>query len=235
MKVFVGSAKTPKAGVSESGDTLEVIERRKGGLSLVLADGQGSGPAAKRISAMVVARAMSLIAEGVRDGAAARAAHDFLYALRDGKVSCELVIVSADAHAKSVVVTRNTEVPVVLRSGSGQIRVLNEEALPIGVYESARPSILQIPMQPNTMVVAMTDGITQCGSRTGRLLLESEVAEMTRYADSSEPQALAEAILEKALDCDSNRAMDDMCVVVMSIVDRGEHDRIRRLEVEFPI
>ena len=78
LELQVGVAKVSKYAVSESGDTLEVTERPHGGLSLVLADGQQSGRAAKVISSLVARKAITLLAEGVRDGAAARATHDYL-------------------------------------------------------------------------------------------------------------------------------------------------------------
>ena len=65
MEIQIAVAKINKYAVSESGDTLEVIERPTGGLSVVLADGQTSGRGAKAISMMVVRKVISLIAEGV--------------------------------------------------------------------------------------------------------------------------------------------------------------------------
>ena len=56
MEIQIAVAKINKYAVSESGDTLEVIERPTGGLSVVLADGQTSGRGAKAISMMVVAK-----------------------------------------------------------------------------------------------------------------------------------------------------------------------------------
>ncbi|MBX6341209.1 MAG: serine/threonine-protein phosphatase, partial [Thermomicrobiaceae bacterium] len=79
-------SKTHKYALRESGDTVEVVERPGGGFSLVIVDGQGSGAAAKLLSLLVAGRAVGLLSEGVRDGAAARAAHDYLYATRGGKV-----------------------------------------------------------------------------------------------------------------------------------------------------
>ena len=40
MEVQIAVAKVNKYAVSESGDTLEVVERPSGGLSVVLADGR---------------------------------------------------------------------------------------------------------------------------------------------------------------------------------------------------
>lgn len=235
MEVLVGSAKTPKMGVGESGDTLEVVERRKGGLSVVLADGQGSGPAAKRISSIVVGRVVTLIGEGVRDGAAARAAHDFLYALRDGKVSCELVIVSADARTKSIVVSRNTAVPVLVRLPGGKTRVLSTEVEPLGVHETMRPSIEQFEFENGTMVLAMTDGITQAGSRTGRSVSIEDLVAMLQAADPEDPQALADKVLSMGMTADAGHPLDDMCAVAMSVIKVRRDIKIRKLRVDFPI
>ena len=94
MELRFAVAKIGKYATSESGDTLEMIERPHGGLSMVLVDGQRSGRPAKLISNVVARKAVQLLAEGVRDGAAARAAHDYLYTYRGGKVSatsCQFV------------------------------------------------------------------------------------------------------------------------------------------------
>ena len=74
MEIQIAAAKTNKYAVTESGDTLEVVEQPNGGVLVVLADGQTSGRGAKAVSMMVVRKVITLLAEGVRDGAAARAA-----------------------------------------------------------------------------------------------------------------------------------------------------------------
>ncbi|MCK7481708.1 MAG: hypothetical protein M0C28_34470 [Candidatus Moduliflexus flocculans] len=51
MEVQIAVAKVNKYATSESGDTLEVVERPNGGLSVVLADGQTSGRGAKAVLA----------------------------------------------------------------------------------------------------------------------------------------------------------------------------------------
>jgi hypothetical protein len=98
--VQIAVAKINKYASSESGDTLEVVERPNGGLSVVLADGQTSGRGAKTISQMVVRKVIGLLAEGVRDGAAARAASDALFTERQGKVISTLNIASVDLHSR---------------------------------------------------------------------------------------------------------------------------------------
>ena len=114
MELGVGIAKIRKYAASESGDTVEVVERPKGGLSVVLADGQSSGRGAKWISTLVVRKVITLLAEGVRDGAAARAASDSLFTERGGKVSSTLNILSADNQTRTLVITRNNPAPALI-------------------------------------------------------------------------------------------------------------------------
>src|ERR1043165_8622420 len=85
LTIQVAAAKIPRHGSVESGDTLEVIERPGGGFSFVLVDAQGSGRGAKTLSNMVATRALSLLKDGARDGAVARAVHDYLYTYRMGQ------------------------------------------------------------------------------------------------------------------------------------------------------
>ena len=118
MEVQIAVAKINKYAVAESGDTLEVIERPNGGLSVVLADGQTSGKGAKAVSILVVRKVISLLAEGVRDGAAARAASDSLFTERQGKVSCTLNIASIDLFTRTLVLTRNNPVPIHIYNGA---------------------------------------------------------------------------------------------------------------------
>ena len=105
MEVQIAAAKINKYAISDSGDTLEIVERPGGGISVVLADGQSSGRGAKADSMMVVRRVIGLLAEGVRDGAAARAASDYLFSERNGKTSSTLNIISVDLASETIVLS----------------------------------------------------------------------------------------------------------------------------------
>ena len=132
LDIQVAVAKIGKYATSESGDTLEMIERPQGGLSLVLADGQRSGRAAKRISNIVVRKAIALLADGVRDGAVARAAHDYLRTMRAGQVSATLNIVSIDLETETLVISRNSHCPSVV-SQREQVMLLDEPSEAVGI------------------------------------------------------------------------------------------------------
>jgi len=232
MEVHIGVAKINKYASSESGDTLEVVERPNGGLSVVLADGQRSGKSAKRISNMVVRKVISLLAEGVRDGPAARAASDYLYSMKGGKVQSTLNIMSIDLESNTLVLTRNNPVPIYVGRRS-KIEVFDKESHPVGIYRTTRPVITELTLEPGLMVTAFTDGLIHAGERTGeRWELTTTLQEM--FTQNLTSQQFADALMEKALELDQDRPGDDISVVVL-IVTPQEGDDIRRMSVQLPI
>ena len=114
-------------------------------------------------------KTVSLLADGVRDGAAARAAHDFLYALRQGKVSADLNIVSFDLVSRTVVLSRNSGVPIYVADADG-VRAVDQPSQPIGLYARTKPAITEIPIVPGTHIVVVTDGVPEGGLRFGQPL-----------------------------------------------------------------
>ncbi len=238
LELQIAVAKISKYAVSESGDTVELIERPLGGLSLVLADGQRSGKSAKAISNIVARKAVSLLADGVRDGAAARAAHDYLRTLRGGQVSATLTIVSVDLGTRTVVVSRNSHCPaVVVRGAEGELRLLDEPSQAIGIHARTRPVIAELPIEPNLYVVIFSDGVLSAGERYGERLDVPAFVRQQIVACTGEgcARALADALLARALELERGRPGDDVSVAVFSIIPRQQPDDIRRLTARFPI
>lgn len=233
MEVQIAVAKTNKYAVSESGDTLEVVERPGGGLSVVLADGQSSGRGAKIISMMVVRKVIGLLAEGVRDGAAARAASDYLHSERGGKVSSTLNILSVDLHTKTVVLTRNNESPMYLARNE-VIERIDDPSQSIGVARNIKPKITEIPLEVGLTVVMYTDGLVHAGTRRGAGM---DVGVTLRgLLEDGDPaaQVIADALLAQAIRLDEGRPADDMSVVVMRVMPRTE-ENVRRMTIRLPL
>lgn len=234
LEIQVAAAKIGKYATNESGDTLEVIERPRGGLSLVLSDGQRSGRAAKSISNIVARKAITLLAEGVRDGAVARAAHDYLSAIRGGKVSATLNIVSIDLATETIVISRNSHCPTVVLKGK-ELLLLDEPSQPVGIHTWTKPSITELPLAPGMRVIVYTDGVMHAGHRRGEALdVMALIHERVAQGEAS-AQMLADAILTAAVDRDQGRPTDDISVMVVSMFPASPNDDgVRRLSIDFP-
>lgn len=233
MEVQIAVAKVNKYASSESGDTLEMVERPNGGLSVVLADGQTSGRGAKAVSQMVVRKVIGLLAEGVRDGAAARAASDTLYTERQGKVISTLNIASVDFHSRTIVLTRNNPAPMCICLND-KIDLIGEESIPLGTSRNVRPLITEIAIQPGLTIVIYSDGLTHAGERRGNPMDVCEILRSVLEDQDPPPQALADLLLDHAVRLDENRPADDISVLVLKVASRVG-DNVRRMSARLPI
>jgi serine phosphatase RsbU (regulator of sigma subunit) len=233
MEVQIAAAKINKYAVLESGDTLEVVERPNGGLSVVLADGQTSGRGAKAVSMLVVRKVISLLAEGVRDGAAARAASDSLYTDKKGKVISTLNIISVDLETSTVVLTRNNPAPFYI-AREETIDCISSESSPLGASRNVRPVISEVPVEAGLTVVVYTDGLVHAGDRAGRPMDVGTSLESMLESQDPAPQEIADALLNEALRLDEGRPADDISVVVLRVLKR-RGDEVRRMTVRVPI
>lgn len=233
MEVGIAVAKVNKYATSNSGDTVEVVERPNGGLSVVMADGQSSGRGAKWISTLVVRKVITLLAEGVRDGAAARAASDSLFTERAGKVSSTLNILSVDKQTNTLVITRNNPAPMLLVI-DGEIQVMDEPSRPVGLYRDTRPLISEVSLIPGLVAVVYSDGLIHAGDRTGQSLDVAACLKNLLAQTDPAPQWIADSLLDMALKLDHGRPVDDITVVVLR-VSSPIGDTVRRLTVRLPL
>ncbi len=234
MEVHIAVAKIHKYAVSESGDTVEIVERPSGGVSVVLADGQSSGRGAKRISNLVARKVIALLAEGVRDGAAARAASDSLFTERGGRVSATLNILSADLRTRTLVITRNNPAPVLIAQGDA-VRALESDCKPVGLYAHTRPLIVEQELRPGLTVVMYTDGLVHAGKRQGAPMDPARVLGELLQEETPSAQWLADSLLEHAMRLDQSRPADDISVVVLRVQSNPSKDQVRRMTVRLPI
>ncbi len=234
LEVQVAVAKVGKYATSESGDTVETVERPNGGLSVVVADGQRSGRSAKAISNVVVRKALALLAEGVRDGAAARAAHDYLRTYRSGQVSATLNIISVDLTTGSLVLSRNSPCPALLLK-EGRVHLLDAPSEAVGIHPRTRPVITEVPLEPGLGAVVFTDGIAHAGHPAGGTWDIAAFVQQQLESGTDTARALADALLGEALRLDQGRPRDDMTVAVVWVLPSRSEDRVRRLEVSFPL
>jgi serine phosphatase RsbU (regulator of sigma subunit) len=242
VEVQVAVAKVQKYATSESGDTVEMIERPHGGFSFVLVDGQRSGRSAKAIANLVARKAITLLGEGVRDGAAARAAHDYLYTHRGGKVQATLNILSLDMVSRTIVLSRNSHCPTLVITHAG-LRILDEPSQPVGVYRGTKPVVSELPLQVPTTVVLFTDGVLAAGQRRGQSLDLPAIVQGLCDVCDCDAASIADGLLAEALQLDEGRASDDISILALTVRARQEQDKprflsgadVRRLSLTVPL
>ncbi len=235
MEIEVAVAKVGKWATSQSGDTLEMVERPQGGFSFVLVDGQQSGKAAKAISNLVARKAISELAEGVRDGAAARAAHDQLYTYRGGKVSATLNILSVDLVTETLVLSRNNQCPTILVMPGEGLKLLDEPVEPIGTRRRTKPSISEHPLQAGMWTVVYTDGLERAGARSSAVFDVPGAVSALVWQEEMTAEGVAAGLLERALELDEGRPRDDISVLVLHVSGQPVKNNVRHLSIRVPL
>jgi serine phosphatase RsbU (regulator of sigma subunit) len=181
---------------------------------------------------MVVHKVVSLLAEGVRDGAAARAASDYLFTHRNGKVQSTLNILSIDLDSRSLVISRNNPSPVLFTL-EGQTHLLDEESQPVGIYRNTRPVITELDLTPGLMVATFSDGLPFAGQRKGKALDIVDAFEGL-VKSGSPPQQIADGLMAEAFSREDSRPGDDISVVVLGVLPKNG-DLVRRMWVRLPL
>jgi serine phosphatase RsbU (regulator of sigma subunit) len=233
MEINFAVAKINQYSFSESGDTLETVERPNGGISMVLADSQFSGRDAKTISASIVRKVVSLLAEGVRDGAAARAASDALFTEKEGKATACLNILSVDLQTSTVVISRNSPTPIFIARGE-EVECIGGDSEPIGSSRNVKPVITEFPLENGITVVIYTDGVLNAGLRYNQPFDLCTLLSATLDEERPTAQEIADTLLSQAIRMDQNRPEDNMAVVVLRITSE-KNDQIRRMTVHLPV
>ncbi|MHB1481776.1 MAG: SpoIIE family protein phosphatase [Bellilinea sp.] len=234
MEVQIAVAKVTQFGSNESGDSVEIIERPKGGLSVIMCDAQGTGFEAKAVSGLVVRKVLSLLADGIRDGSAARAASDYLFTERAGRDPAYLNILSADLETGTLVITRNNPTPIFI-ARADHVECLSGIPQPIGSSRNIRPSVSEINLSNGITIVMYTDGVMNAGTSNKGIGIDI-CTFLEGVLEDQDPSAqfIADSLLSQAIHLDNNRPHDDMSVVVLRVVSKPK-DFIRRMVVRLPV
>jgi serine phosphatase RsbU (regulator of sigma subunit) len=215
---------THKYAVGASGDAARIVDLPDGGVALVVADGQGSGPSARSVARLVAGQAADLLTTGAQALTAAQAASDALFAARAGQVSVSFDIVRAGRQG-AIELARCSTNEVLLLDG-GDWRQIEQASEPGGRFERQLPQSCQMDAAGVQAVVIATDGIDGAGRKYGR---ERALFQSVRTLPSYErAAALADALFDEAVQLDHGRPADDMTVAVMLIHAAESDQRIEQ-------
>ncbi|MEI7645837.1 MAG: SpoIIE family protein phosphatase, partial [Chloroflexales bacterium] len=199
----------------------------------VLVDGQGTGRGAKTLSNLLATRAISLLKDGARDGAVARAVHDYLYTYRMGQVAATLNILSVDFQSGKILISRNNPAPFFVIDPEG-IKSYSEPSTPIGLQPMIKPLITELAVRAHTYVVIFTDGLLRAGERYGEDIELLNYLSAWPVMDGRDPADMCEDILRRALELDRGEPSDDMSILVLAVLPGVGIGKIRRLYVSAP-
>jgi len=232
MELQAAISKVDRYSSAEHGDKVEIIERPRGGISIIMAEGKLSGRRSKTIAMKAVHSILSLITNGLHDGAASRAVLSTISEEHQGKAQISVSIISCDLDSHSIVITKNNVIPV-LTVFEGVAEYLRFDST-IDTDHCCVPSVFQFEIEEGRDFVMVSDGILQAGSQYEQPLDLRLLVESLFEDDEPSVQEIADAILNQAISQDTGRPRDDMTVTVLRI-SPSPSENIRRECINFPI
>jgi len=190
LRARIALAAAPRQGETVSGDTAGWFRRSDGLLFLLVCDGMGSGPEARRESQETFTLLRRFLEAGVEPDQALETVASALSLRGETGSPTSVDLLTADLFTGACCIYKQGAAPSYLRREDRLQRAVGD-SLPAGVApgDRAKPDVHRFQAQPGTVAVLVSDGIL-CGKGDGWLqsLLED--------ASGGEPQKLADAILQ---------------------------------------
>lgn len=201
-----GSAGAIKADNKKSGDTHSVLRLSRDKVLFALCDGMGSGDAAERTSSLALGLIENFYRAGFENDLILSSVNKLL-SLRGEETFSALDASVIDLNEGTCDMIKLGSPVTYIKRGETLER-LEAGALPLGILDELKPNIRSCVLKDGDMIILLTDGI----SDSFRTLDELDM--VITENDTTNPQILANAIIDKALELNKNLPADDMTVMV---------------------
>lgn len=205
FEVAYGCAERSRKGEKVSGDTKSVLCPSRRRRLFALSDGMGSGERAAGYSRSAISMVENFYRAGF-DNAVILTLVNKLLCLGTEEGFSSLDIAVADTVSGGLDMIKMGAAPTFIVRRGG-IECVSCEALPAGILERARPFTGRQQLYDGDMVIMMSDGVFD-------VLDEQGIADVVEQSATSNPQVLADRILERAVAGD---AQDDCTVLVLRL------------------
>ena len=189
----VGAALRPKEGETVCGDTVLSFQTPDGLWCLLLADGMGSGEAARKESALTCRLLRQFLEAGIEPEAALKTLNSAM-ALRGADTGSFTTIDLCTCRAETgeTAFYKFGAAPSYLKKG-GTVRRVSGGSLPAGLRGApAAPDVTRVALEPGSFAVMISDGVADPGR-------DEWLENLLAGWDGEDPQVLAGLILSESI------------------------------------
>ena len=204
--VVFGISNVTKTGSVSSGDSHSLIRLGNNKYLLALCDGMGSGENARKMSALTMGLVENFYKAGFEDEYIINNINKLLTINNQESFSTlDLCIIDL---TKEIIdfIKLGATYGVIKRER--EVEKVETGTLPLGVLGQVKPSISHFAVSSKDMIIMVTDGITDAFENY------EDFAEFVNAIVSTNPQVVAQTILDEAILRNGEVAKDDMTVLV---------------------
>lgn len=204
-----GVAHAVKDGEKASGDTHSVIKINEHRFMMALCDGMGSGEGARRISSTTISLIEAFFRAEMPTDTVLETINKLMSFNRDESFTC-IDIAAVDLNTLGAAFIKIGSPPSVIIKRDG-IKIAESGSLPLGILDSIRPAVSEDRLEPDDMIVFMSDGITSAFPSA------TDLYDFLEKLKPLNPQNLADAILAEAKKAAGGKCPDDMTVLCVRV------------------
>lgn len=204
-----GVSSVKKAGETASGDTHSVIKIDERRFMVALSDGMGSGEYARRISESTISLLESFYRAKMPADTVLSTINKLLSFSREETFACvDIAIVDLD-EGKADVVKIGSPIGFILSGNT--VKVLESSSLPLGILDSLRPDAASYQLLENDVLLFLSDGVADAFGST------TDLYDALKNIPITNPQQLADLLVQQALKAYGGVAKDDMTAVAVRL------------------
>ena len=214
IEVETGVAYAAKMGEYVSGDSFAAVELDNGKFAVALSDGMGNGERAKAESSAALSILQQLLQSGMEEKAAIKSVNSILMLRSPDEVYATVDLVMIDLLSAQSTFMKIGATPSFIKRGR-QVFPISANNLPIGILHEIEIEMIKMQLQPEDILVMMSDGVFDAPGYEAdkELWIESVLADM--LADT--PQDIADALLHRVIRQYGGEIADDMTVIAVKI------------------
>ncbi|MCZ0755795.1 stage II sporulation protein E [Anoxybacillus sp. J5B_2022] len=215
-KAFVvetGVAFAAKGGGFVSGDSYSLIELGTGKYAIAISDGMGNGERAHYESNETLRLLQKILQTGIDETVAIKSINSILSLRTTDEIFSTLDLAMIDLQNASTKFLKIGSSPSFIKRGNNVMKIESSN-LPIGIIKEVEFEIVSEQLKSGDLLIMMSDGIFEGP------FVENHEAWMKRKIKelkTTDPQAVADLIMEEVIRASSGRIEDDMTVVVAKI------------------
>ena len=214
----IGIAKTKKNGESVSGDSNLRISLEDGKYLLMISDGMGSGPEARKSSQIAVKMFGRLLSTGFDKETSIKLINNAISSNTKEETYATLDIMVLDLYSGNVEYIKNGACPTFIKN-KNNVDILKNLSLPAGILNNIDLIVHSRDVENNDIIVMCSDGILESASEyTNKEIWLKNILEQIETTSS---QKIADIILKEAIDNDFGKAKDDMTIIVTKLTKRN--------------
>ncbi|GFN33788.1 stage II sporulation protein E [Paenibacillus xylaniclasticus] len=214
FEVETGVAGVAKGGDLLSGDSFSTIELGNGKFAVAISDGMGNGERARLESSTALTILQQLLQSGMDERLAIKSVNSVLLLRSPDEVFATVDVALIDMYTAKTTFLKIGSTPSFIKRGNEVIPVTANN-LPIGILQDIDVDLITMQLQPGDTLIMMTDGIYDAPGHA--VNKEMWMKRIIQEINATEPQEIADTLLDRVVRHHKGDIVDDMTVVVARV------------------